>query len=94
LHKIGNGPAEIMEMMQHIPRTKHPLESASNQHKFVLDLWQMLGLVNEATSPKINKKPLSHHELAERASKQDPKPRKWSKKCKAQHTIRVRCSTV
>jgi hypothetical protein len=61
-------------MMRHIPRRKHLLESASDQHKFVVDLWQMQGLVNKATSPEINKKPLSHHELAERASKQDPKP--------------------
>jgi hypothetical protein len=43
-------------MMQHIPQTKHPLESVSNQHKFVMDLLQMPGLVNKATSPKINKK--------------------------------------
>jgi hypothetical protein len=49
--RIGNGPAEIVEMMRHIPRTKHPLESASDQHKFVVDSWQMPGLVNEATSP-------------------------------------------
>jgi hypothetical protein len=49
--RIGNDPTEIMEMMQHTPWTKHSLESVSDQHKFVVDLWQTPGLMNKASSP-------------------------------------------
>ncbi|KAI9605196.1 hypothetical protein H4Q26_003173 [Puccinia striiformis f. sp. tritici PST-130] len=48
--RIANGPAEIIEYMKRIPGTKHPIQSAEDQHKFVVDSWQMPGLVNESTS--------------------------------------------
>jgi len=49
--RLANGPAEIMQLITRIPRTKHPLQTASDQHKFVVDSWQMPGLVNDSTSP-------------------------------------------
>ncbi|KNZ60380.1 uncharacterized protein VP01_1562g4 [Puccinia sorghi] len=49
--RLAKGPAEIMELITRIPRTKHPLQTASDQHKFVVDSWQMPGLVDDSTSP-------------------------------------------
>ncbi|OAV90693.1 hypothetical protein PTTG_06552 [Puccinia triticina 1-1 BBBD Race 1] len=46
--RLANGPAEIVEYMKQIPGTKHPLDVAD---KFVVDSWQMPGLVHESTSP-------------------------------------------
>lgn len=48
--RISTGPAEILHRMKLIPRTKHPLSNTADQHKFVVDAWQMPGLVTEATS--------------------------------------------
>lgn len=49
--RIANGPAEIIQSINSIPRTKHPLETAE---KFVVDSWQINGLVNEAITSGNN----------------------------------------
>ncbi|MBW0558996.1 hypothetical protein O181_098711 [Austropuccinia psidii MF-1] len=45
--RLANGPAEIVKHIKSIPRTKHDL---TVNKKFIVDAWQMPGLVSESTS--------------------------------------------
>ncbi|KAA1080782.1 nuclear mRNA export, poly(A)+RNA binding protein [Puccinia graminis f. sp. tritici] len=48
--RLANGPAEIVNFMKQIPGTKHPINGSEDGTKFVVDSWQMGGLVNENVS--------------------------------------------
>lgn len=48
--RLANGPAEIVNFMKQIPGTKHPINGSEDGSKFVVDSWQMGGLVNENVS--------------------------------------------